>query len=1101
MSFFVHDISELGGELYPTLPFIVASVCRTWRDIALDTPSLWTLCLSIDRGLRSRHLPLVVYVQILDDITVTAFAGLDDIMPKVLARVGDLTIFQRSDHSANDDTPDHCDVDIDHELLLPSTPELRDVMVRRLSPTRLSRSAFATVRELRVRARIGLDHVLALSRIAPDLELLNLDGIDDDDFEYDTPNATTRFASLHTLVLHDVHELRAFPTNAFPSLDVLDIRVTSQDGPAANCIPFMPLLRTLRVHCSDRSGNTHTKVAALISRVRHIERLEIWTRRDTGRLWDCLLEPDETLVPGLRHLIVNVRGYHGFQHTDEGDRIANFLETREARRQVAYGRVPNRIHTVELYGTRMPTPFIARIRRNPVVDRRQWTAMDETDPTPLHDFVSNRTFPHARVLDNPPYRVKEDVVANSGRPDLPRFEEAYDGVMKKFTKLLIGIAALLTVTIFTPVNDNLLNQMPHVIRPASRTYPSTQSASGTSRWTISDRDNPLDDPDDDSDAECDLNDQLVRSGATGRQVHAVTLRDTISLAELYDAQEIYGEYNAQNLLARISSRRPEHVVVAACRSVMKRPAPTFQKRMLEDMPTEIVMMVTEYLPREDQINLSSTSRAMRDMCTATFTMRVTIGRLAERRTRGVPDSTSILCTTSEACCQLVQSLNDFMSNTVYVANVRNVVIINQWIDIYPGFHDFNPPSALNASMFDPVFNAVCSLLASIRVVSIRMRGLGITYQMMDHIRQSATLKSLHLDRCVPVFARLGGIDAEFDRLRATRVPSYTALSHTHLDATMCTITRLTIGFGLEVYAHSLNWNVVRLCSGLRSLYCYSSDSSGGFAFPSRGLDSLLHLAALEDLIFENCTPALGRLIDCSASRQHNADDSTIPGAWRRLKLRTSLPIRASDFQRLVAYIGQYQQDLGVLVVEGLRYVPPSAVEALAVACPKLRAVGITKRKRETSMNNNCCTWDAPIQAYTGAFGRFLYLEHLTTNFLWIVEEAPAINDHQHADPDDVYTLTDEHPVQDTYDYRATDARLYRVGTDVDTHVSWSPINIAYNFHVATPSLRSLAVKSEFYECRVEIYTDVDLDTHFTLVDNPEDDPVHHEWNPPIGVPW
>ncbi|KZV94303.1 hypothetical protein EXIGLDRAFT_708974 [Exidia glandulosa HHB12029] len=752
----------------------------------------------------------------------------------------------------------------------------------------------------------------------------------------------------------------------------------------------------------------------------------------------------------------------------------------------------------------------------------------EDDIPDVYGFVADRNLWHRTLLINGPHadhtasdppelRIIEHMRGyfrgRSTRPDLPRFAATYAAASEDFLRVLSLARPIIAGAAFQPVQELVVSHAIRTMRYRSRTR-----SHSTSQWEIPIRDDPFQDWDADSDDDDDSNMPLIANRDIGSPVNAVFMRRDIHWVQFIDATG---------------------VLDAGCRTILKyREVTRFQTIVLASIPPEMIVMIASYLEPEDVISLCWSSSSIRLACLpvknrkASFVLRVSEPAIRLLTLIHVP--TDQILTT---CLQY--SLHDLLRNMTTCAetpssakHIRDLAIVNRYIDIYPAYPESNPPSLLNEVMYRTLYDGICSFIAATRLSHVRFCGVGISYEIMDAIRRADTIKSLTLDRCVPVIANVGGIDIGYHTMRLSRVSPHSAYSEFRLDATMASITTLAIGFGVDQSSHNRNWNVVALCVGLKRLHCYASGSYEGFHFPPRELYSTLHFEYLEDIMLEGCSPSISRFVDCARAHRDSLVHGSVRGCWSRLKIRTILPIDDDDARCLIKYISERQPNLSVLVLEGLRNVPLATVQALALACEQLYALAIARRERNSSTLNHCCLWDAPVQAYAGIISQFDKLEHFTGNFMWFPDDDYLEIFGEQGYPPPLFSTV---PTVDTSDDESTDDYAANPAIDLfdeedrrllkeivsdslagdpapwsdelrlydynGAHLRWSPINLAYNFTNGSLSLRSIAVKSEFYEFRAVARFPPHDDPVFILVPDAANDPEHLHWNPPTHQMW
>ncbi|KZV94299.1 hypothetical protein EXIGLDRAFT_767256 [Exidia glandulosa HHB12029] len=744
-------------------------------------------------------------------------------------------------------------------------------------------------------------------------------------------------------------------------------------------------------------------------------------------------------------------------------------------------------------------------------------AADAPPPGPFdaYEFVSNDAMPHARILANAPHDgapvhvpyelgflayIRGFHRGNVGSPDHPRFEANYANTHRLFIELMTALPEILAVAVFSTVE---IFAVGYERLMATLQAATLRPQSSVPAWTIPRRTDPTEDPEYDSDNDHIPNIRLVQSGRIGRPVHLVTLRNVEPLIDLYAVLGIPLSYPIQNFMANI---------FATCRCILKFPTPKYQSTTISTLPFELVSMITSHLPRPDVAKLASTSSTLRSsilptmLRRAVFTMRVNEEAIRAKRRIGLNERAALVSATYDAVCDFRRSVSDFIDHRDYTAHVREADVVNQWIDLYPGYHRSAPPSLLNSSIYAMAFAAICDLLSKTRIRNLRVRGFGITYHVLDSICRMGTISAARFDRCFPVVATKGGYDISHDLLRIVRTGIASAHAIRNLDATMWSVTQLTLGFGIEHGTWDRNWNLISLCPMLRSLHCYKSDARGAFNFPPAGMYPTVNLANIVDLIFDNCSSRMSGLIDCSVV------STFLTGRWERLKIRGAIAIQEHDARLLASYLEEHQPNLRVLVLEGVRKVPVSLLETLAVSCPKLVALGLSRRDRDTSPYDNCCLWDAPIQAYAAVLCQFDFIEHFTGNFLWQpsdedldrphtypIVDAPSIVLHeQRAESSADGDIVSDDLISDPSPW---DHGVARIHSNLHSHMRWSPITLTYVFQEKARTLKSLAVKSEYYEFRVRVWEGYNGRVFFDDVHDPEDDPDHQSWNPRTGTSW
>ncbi|KZV90028.1 hypothetical protein EXIGLDRAFT_771231 [Exidia glandulosa HHB12029] len=738
-------------------------------------------------------------------------------------------------------------------------------------------------------------------------------------------------------------------------------------------------------------------------------------------------------------------------------------------------------------------------------------------PLTAYEAVTDHRRIHSMLLSNGPHkgtgirrddglqfleRIREYYRKRAASPDDGRFEMPFTLWIAKFMFMLGPLGELLRHVRFALDQDAVASYGP-------------RDPDMSPVWH-----DPLrpGEPDWDSDDDFEANDALVQDGRIGADVYTYSMDDERVLYETYDKIGLYGVYPLQDFLSRI---------YRTFRSIIKHGEPKFQRILITTMPFELNDMIVGYLGKKDRQSLGLTSSFFRDLCAATtqegakFVQRHDHSVVRTGIQAGLPESQSVYHSMLASVASLVESIDRFLANSGYLGNLRYASFVNQWIDLFPGFIREPTASLLDMSVYRPLSEALALLLVSSNLRSLDLRGFGLTYEILDGIASSSTLRKLHIDRCFPVIAHKEGMVYVHMRKRVIPHQGTVMVERTRLHASFVSLATLSIGFGPEYDVAQRNWNIVSLCPSLEDLYCYSSHLDRAYEYPSPMLWPSVNLARLKRVNLEGCSSAFSMFI---AGCRKGAERTDTKGGWERLKLRTYLPISNEDFGPLMDYIALYQPDLRVLILEGLRVLPAHTITVIAKACPSLDCLAVSRRARDNSLVNDVCLWDERIEAYASAVSNFASLRHLTVNMLWfphpmispatspLPSPLPTDPDHEYStiDLDAAYALHS----QPTYNVTIDPDLLEDVPTWYDSvlrpppiriidHRRWDPINMAYEFQHATPTLRSFAIRGETTHVRTVIESDdYGRDSGaFIIVEDPQNDLFHNSWNPPYGSTW
>ncbi|KZV85363.1 hypothetical protein EXIGLDRAFT_775651 [Exidia glandulosa HHB12029] len=264
----------LNGRDWGSQPsFLAASVCTRWRKLALGSPRLWSISLNLER--RPAHIAEYVKmvfartgdtalrISILSppQIHTLFMHTLDNVLPDVITRAGDLAIKRRDDHSP------HNLSDTIYKFLQLPTPHLYRLHVSgfdfqegeaRLLPaapmTASLSCSLGSFPEVSVQSLHEIS--LLLQRERPDLALLHATAPRLRRLTFRRyPDCRIRGLSepatlphLEFLELDGVDILSSFPHNGLPALMCLSMRAVPPREDESLPLPAMPLLRDITLH-------------------------------------------------------------------------------------------------------------------------------------------------------------------------------------------------------------------------------------------------------------------------------------------------------------------------------------------------------------------------------------------------------------------------------------------------------------------------------------------------------------------------------------------------------------------------------------------------------------------------------------------------------------------------------------------------------------------------------------------------------------------------------------------------------------------------------------------------------------------------------------
>ncbi|KZV97971.1 hypothetical protein EXIGLDRAFT_832563 [Exidia glandulosa HHB12029] len=375
------------GRCHPS--FIIASICRRWRSIALLSPALWT-SVHLDFIRRSANAkdyvevvlarsggrPLLVYVYANVHIARGRMIPLEDSLPEVIMRAhelhishGDLREYAGRHMELSGSvfkflqlpTP-HMDqlhiqanpyLNLVADSLLPVAPLLQSLCLSGLAPLALQVDAFRNVRELELFVQ-PLTDLTALSAAAPRLQRMTLN-VSLEMFPLPALTPST-FPCLGELRVGGLLILSCFTADSLPALERLIISPAVSGG-TRNALPSMPSLRHLELRRSWFPSN----FAPLIGEIPQLETLVLSSVPEQADLWKTWVLPRNiTALPRLRSLIVDGDG----METDNAvQRFREFLEARadvKDRETLMSPFVPLEL---ELRETAFPRWLIPRVER------------------------------------------------------------------------------------------------------------------------------------------------------------------------------------------------------------------------------------------------------------------------------------------------------------------------------------------------------------------------------------------------------------------------------------------------------------------------------------------------------------------------------------------------------------------------------------------------------------------------------------------------------------------------------------------------------------------------------------------------------------------
>ncbi|KZV77980.1 hypothetical protein EXIGLDRAFT_784465, partial [Exidia glandulosa HHB12029] len=335
--------------------------------------------------------------------------------------------------------------------------------------------------------------------------------------------------------------------------------------------------------------------------------------------------------------------------------------------------------------------------------------LDRFDPvadttSPIYRFITHPDAPNKRLLERPPHKgdmleetpelcfLEHIRAIHRGVAGVPYFARCIEASRHR-TALAVTHESVQTYIDLVVRLGVILSALPALLnksylsRDAAAEYlydfESVTADRPAEETSTGDRDVPDYDPDADSDAEGE-NFALAENAVVGQHVHKVTVRDSQTIIDFYEAADVFAAYPIQNFLARI---------FATLRCIIKHPTPTFQKYRLDTLATEIIDMIASYLCRDDQMNLGLTSKIMRGVCKrrtqrrATFVMWTCDETIKANRRKGMSTANAFLHALSESCADLVASINNWLVWDSYRHNVRELEVVNHWVVMTPGYAD------------------------------------------------------------------------------------------------------------------------------------------------------------------------------------------------------------------------------------------------------------------------------------------------------------------------------------------------------------------------------------------------------------------------------
>lgn len=428
----------------------------------------------------------------------------------------------------------------------------------------------------------------------------------------------------------------------------------------------------------------------------------------------------------------------------------------------------------------------------------------------------------------------------------------------------------------------------------------------------------------------------------------------------------------------------------------------------------------------------------------------------------------------------------------------SITVTNEWISLYPHGVPLLPHPVSVQENIDPILRAISSLVRFSNAVSISLSGIFLSDSLVSEICRKKVHR-LTLNRCkLPARSRHGHV---------------TFAGPFRKQVYLTNITYLALGFGCDRYDHDELWTAFSLCTRLDHFYAYPSEDTGRVTLPSQLVSNgIRHLHSLSFLHIDGMDSDLVSFVLWSEYSHVHGEGR---GKWQRLKLTSDTGFSHGNIDELVDHIGGFYPDLRILVLEGLHEVTPNVIASIGLACPKLQALGLVRRKTPMQVVNTICMWPQPLYIYVNALATFPNMEYFSANFEMTpktcsshrisTSEIHKQDIRTHTDPVSRTSPTHADPVFET----SPDVVKAHDGEDVwvASKVIERQCDTAHLVIMVTRSLYSLCPKLRYFDnravypssaCRILVRDDVPT---FVTVKDPASSLEGYVWNPRVGETW